>query len=314
MLTNFKHLKMGSFAGHVLPGSFLIIMGVWWTFNILHRYFVSLYVERERYKSTATFCTTCLPKRFQCTHWEAVLKIILCVVGMVGEMGTAYGNSREGYKFYYGNVQHTTMFFFFGFAGVFDLIQYHGAALPVNTDYMMMFTAFCVEGLLFYFHLDGRPDVDVHLHRLLIIAIGGCAVSTLFEIKTKTNVLLSLSRSCFVILQGTWFYQIAFVLYSPMSNYNWILMKSGTMTKIESERFHDQILFITCLFTWHAGAILMCIMFVSCAFKAFFKCTRRQGQNGRLDAIRLIKTDSNGQRFISFPTGEDQNTSGSDID
>ncbi len=45
-----------------------------------------------------------------------------------------------------------------------------------------------------------------------------CVVSTLAEMFQPTNVMPALCRVYFTLLQGTWFYQIAFILYAPSHN------------------------------------------------------------------------------------------------
>ena len=62
--------------------------------------------------------------------------------------------------------QHMTMFAFFWFASVFELMYFYGApvppsALPPHLDLAAGALAFAVEGVLFLWHLDGRNKLDV---------------------------------------------------------------------------------------------------------------------------------------------------------
>lgn len=65
-----------------------------------------------------------------------------------------------------------------------------------------------------------REKVVVHcksqviIHKLLVYTIVGCAGTILAEGAFPNNVVLSLARAMFVILQGTWFMQIAVMMYN----------------------------------------------------------------------------------------------------
>ena len=305
---------MGSFAGHILPGSFLLVMAIWWLLNVMNRYYKCLSTPGERYHNTVTFPMSCCPWKLKNIHWEAVFKIIACAIGMAGEIATAFFNNANGWGFYYGNLQHTTMFFFFGLTGVFDLMVKCKVALPEDIDYIMMSLAFAVEGLLFYFHLDGRAELDTQLHRLLLIAIACNFITSMVEMKLKRNVLVALLRTFFLFLQGTWFYQIAFILYNPGPySFRWIIVQTKQLNKHELLKLHDQIMMVTCMFTWHAAGIILLMMLTGCAFRYYHKKTSRTARYDRVDTVQLIKTRHNGQRIISLP-GDDNNDSGSDIE
>ena len=64
-----------------------------------------------------------------------------------------------------------TMFAFFWFASVFELMYFYGApvppsALPPHLDLAAGALAFAVEGVLFLWHLDGRNKLDVQVGKL----------------------------------------------------------------------------------------------------------------------------------------------------
>lgn len=52
------------------------------------------------------------------------------------------------------------------------------------------------------------------IHKLLVYTIVGCAATILAEGAFPNNPILSLTRAMFVILQGTWFMQIATMMYN----------------------------------------------------------------------------------------------------
>ncbi len=243
---------MGSFPGHVLPGSFFILFGVWWIFQITRKYLWSLSRKGETFRASATFS----PRL--CAHFdlEAFLAVLAGVIGMIIEL--------QGKSFGISNTQHATMYFFFSLAGLIGLIAPTLKTLVPNMDpfrYLSLALAYTAEALLFKFHLFGRDDLDIMVHTLLLYAIYGCIVFTVAEMTHPTQVLLSLGRAFFTVLQGTWFWQVAFILYNPIP---------GHSTDWDHHDHHHMML-ITCYFTWHVGVIflfiLLCMIGWSCVYR-----------------------------------------------
>jgi len=59
---------------------------------------------------------------------------------------------------------------------------------------------------------------SIKVHMFLFNVIVVCAISCLLEMIYPKNVLPALCRVMFTILQGTWFYQIGFILYPPIGD------------------------------------------------------------------------------------------------
>ena len=73
--------SVGSFWGHVVPGTFFIAFALWWAYSIFKRYFASIIrPNNQPYQSTAAFIskTSNIPA-------EPLLKLIASVIGIVGE-------------------------------------------------------------------------------------------------------------------------------------------------------------------------------------------------------------------------------------
>ena len=105
---------MGTFFGHALPGSFLVIFGVWWTIQMLRRYFASRTKAGVQFRSSVTFPVdfiSCGPTWLRRWEWEGFFKVLFTLVGFLGEVITATDNGRF---VRFGNGQHATMFFFLG--------------------------------------------------------------------------------------------------------------------------------------------------------------------------------------------------------
>ncbi|XP_070000043.1 transmembrane protein 45B [Penaeus vannamei] len=236
---------MGSFVGHAVPGTFFFFFGMWFTYRMFQRYFLCQVAAagsggekcRSRYRNVSSFACPGCPS----LPLEGVLKIVAVVVGMTGEFATAF----DAGKFtHIGNAQHMTMFFFFGLNGVMDVLTHYRIPVPPDMDYVSAVLAFSMEALLFYYHLHGRSHMDVQVHMLLFYVVLACAVSTALEMCYKNNVLPALCRSYFTLLQGTWFYQIGFILYPPWGP-TW------------DQENHGQMMMVTLFFTWHNATIFV---------------------------------------------------------
>ena len=243
---------MGTFGGHALPGTFFALFGFWHTLQIFNRFYISL-GHKTQFKSTVTYPCACLCGKLQKWPVESLIKLFFISVGFSGEIITAI---HGGNFTVIGNGQHATMFFFFGIASVVELLVYFRVPLPTDIEYAMYMLAFGIEGVLFRFHLHGRNELDVLLHTLLIYVISISILSICVEMKFRQSVLAALTRTFFVFLQGTWFWQIGFILYNP----------SPGAQKWKGDD-HDEMMIATMLFAWHCAAVLF-TMFVICGVVA----------------------------------------------
>ncbi|MGH0125184.1 UNVERIFIED_CONTAM: hypothetical protein FKN15_027577 [Acipenser sinensis] len=120
------------------------------------------------------------------------------------------------------------------------------------------------DGFLFYYHLHGRLMLDVHVHQLLLFAIFGGALTIFLEVFFRGNILLELLRCSLCLLQGSWFWQIGFVLYPPSGFPEWDSMD------------HNNMMFITMCYCWHYAFTLLTVAviftIISCALLCFYYC------------------------------------------
>nr|XP_015217021.1 PREDICTED: transmembrane protein 45A [Lepisosteus oculatus] len=107
-----------------------------------------------------------------------------------------------------------------------------------------------LPGFLFLYHLHGRDMLDVHVHQLLLYAIFGGALTTFLEVFQRGNILLELLRASLSLLQGSWFWQIGFVLYPPSGLAEWDL------------KDHNNMMFITMCYCWHFAFALVTVAVV----------------------------------------------------
>lgn len=188
------------------------------------------------------YSSSCLPK----IPVEAILIVLACSIGIAGEVVTGFENGKWAH---WGNAQHISMFMFFGFTGILNTLYFYKVNIPPNLDYASAFIAFGMEGLLFANHLHGRSHMDVMLHTYLLYAIYGCAACTALEAYFRESAALALGRTYFTFLQGTWFYQVGFILYPPPGMLSW------------DQEDHEQMMIVTVIYSWHY-AIAAIVMFM----------------------------------------------------
>ena len=278
---------MGTFGGHALPGSFFILFAVWWTINIFRCYYQSLLKNGSPYRNSATFPCLCLCGRLAGWELEGFLKIFFALVGFLGEVITGTSNGKFVHL---GNGQHATMFFFFGMTGVIDLLLHHKVPLPQFTNYISMALALIVECVLFKFHLHGRADLDVLLHTLLLYVIYANIISLLIEIKFRKSVISGLARTFFVFVQGTWFWQVGFILYNPIPG--------ASPWDLDS---HEHMMIASMIFAWHLGGVFIIMLFIGGVIGCLYRC-RGRFEKSSYDALKmqLVNRRSNGHTIINM--------------
>uniref|UniRef100_A0A8D2ITW2 Transmembrane protein 45B n=1 Tax=Varanus komodoensis TaxID=61221 RepID=A0A8D2ITW2_VARKO len=169
------------------------------------------------------------------------------------------------------NWQHMTMYLFYGFSGVVDVLMYTPLKLPVGLDRLLVALALFAEGFLFHFHDYQDATLTEHLYSLMSIAIFGAALCAMLEVFLRDHTILELFRASLFILQGSWFWQVGFVLYPPWGGPGWNQADPGNKN------------FLTMCFFWHYAVGLL-----SMAVSGFFStwkstlgkhiCTRLSGK------------------------------------
>ena len=244
---------MGSFIGHVVPGTMFLLLSIWWFIGALFQNVLDNGTRRkllrangatkERLKSNLLVWYPCCGRTLSKIPLEAIVKVIFAVLGIIGELllsesWTLIDKNGKFVADHLNNHGHTAMYSFFGLAGVIDLVKYYRLLpFPLKFDYLVMSAAFWVEGFLFFYHLHGRPAIDVRLHTILYLIIFITATMFLVDIflGRKQLILFGLMRAFLVGVQGTWFLQIAFVLHGPNP---W-------------KNTPDNVAFLAVVFVWH---------------------------------------------------------------
>ncbi|XP_053421706.1 transmembrane protein 45A isoform X2 [Nycticebus coucang] len=240
---------MGSFRGHAIPGSFFFIMGLWWSTKSILKYVC------KKQKRTCYLGSKTLFHRVEIV--EGILVVGMALTGMAGEQFSTDGPHltlyKEGQWHQLMSWHHSTMYFFFGLSGMAEILCFTISSLPASLPKFMLSNAFFVEGFIFYNHTHGREMLDIFVHQLLVLVVLLTGLVAFMEFLLRGNILVELLRESLILLQGTWFWQIAFVLYPLSGGPAW------------DQTDHDNILFLTICFCWHY-ALSFIIIGVNYAF------------------------------------------------
>ncbi|XP_066495711.1 transmembrane protein 45B-like [Tiliqua scincoides] len=254
---------MANFKGHALPGSFFILFGFWWSVKHPLKYHCKR-LNKSAYGNRYFDYMEVI---------EGAIKVIFSLIGMLAEQFVPDGPHLHLYTteswVKLMNWQHFTMYLFFAMSGAVDIFTYSRAKVPKGLDRLMLSLALFVEGFLFYFHVSHRPMLDQHIHSLLLTAIFGGFATTLLEVFQRENVVLEIFSSSLALLQGTWFWQIGFVLFPPWGGPVW------------DQEDHDNIMFLTMCFCWHFAASLL---IVGVNYALVYCCVQRfMRKNGEIE-------------------------------
>ncbi|XP_032084654.1 transmembrane protein 45B [Thamnophis elegans] len=226
---------MPTLAGHILPGCFFIFFGFWWSVKYpLKR------ISRTHKKNSHI--------QWNFKHVEIIDGAVKVIFGLIGILADQFASSGPHLQLYSEQThswvklmlwQHSTMYFFFTISGVVEIITYSSTLMPVGLDRFMLGIALFVEGFLFKYHVSQRPMLDQVIHSLLLLTIFPGVAICFVQVFVRDNLILDLFLVCLAFLQGTWFWQIGFVLYPPRGRPEWDLND------------HSNLMFITMCFCWH---------------------------------------------------------------
>ncbi|CAI6000708.1 unnamed protein product [Closterium sp. NIES-64] len=207
---------MGSFAGHIIPGTLFLLVGLWHL-----RCSIKNYLAAPRAFVSRLWHPAPLPG-----HW-ARLELYIIVVGSFLDMGLVELGVGTGFHpienggvapGHLNNFEHAAMLLMFFLLGCALLISETTSLLPLplGAFHILAALAFFCEGMLFTLHSTAHHGLEPRYHMLLAIAIAACVVCALLAAAMPHSFLLDAVGSGAIVLQGLLFWQTAMSLYGPM--------------------------------------------------------------------------------------------------
>ncbi|KAM4694961.1 transmembrane epididymal protein 1A-like [Discoglossus pictus] len=251
---------MGTFIGHISPGlaffSFAFLYAVRFSWMVLNG-------TREQYpprtKTMHRRLWTSLPV-------EGVMKLIYSLLAVLGEFFFPPGVQKLKFfkpndpEFHFVNPnewQHSAMYGYFCLSGVLDIVSHSclQQRCPLLEQVGVTF-AFFVTSLLLRFHSHGKEAVEVQVHSLLLLTCTLTCVILIAEIWFPNQRKLWFTKAWLVMVQGTWLFHAAFILYRPITGHKW------------SSEDPANLMFLTTFYCWHLAvdAGLMCAVFWATSF------------------------------------------------
>lgn len=260
---------MGSFKGHVVPGTLFLVVGLWHMWCSVYRYVTN-------------------PKEFRIRVWNPVpgfdgrlkyLELYMVVIGAFIDLCIELVYAPHLKYFVDGvlnpshmnNFEHSGMLIMFFIFGLIALISVKTSLLPLPEGALCLVaaTAFSSEYLLFYFHSTNHKGLEGYYHYILVLLIGMCVVSSVAGTLVPSSFPLDLSNSIAITLQGLWFYQTAFTLYGPMMPNGCQLEGDDIICHSAESQTRGELLANFQLFSMVAGVFVVISVFYSYAPSRF---------------------------------------------
>jgi hypothetical protein len=195
----------GNVAGHVIPGSFFVGVGLFFLFLTAWRLFKA--------QSNKEFCSNHLPEQnMSLLKWVSTTLAICAILGILGE-----GIGRwlilgdySGTKSFFNQLQHITLYFLFivaGSLGFFESIDW----LPANSFRTGISLAFLAQALVWHEHSLMKTNlVDQRIHSLIAFTSLAAGVFMIISIYKPSHLVPFVASLIFITWQGIWLFAAAY--------------------------------------------------------------------------------------------------------
>ncbi|XP_004372945.1 transmembrane epididymal protein 1A-like [Trichechus manatus latirostris] len=242
---------MGNFIGHVFPGLFLVLYGL----------YQAIVVSKAVIFNASLLYPSCPPRNKG--RWAMLWKIsyvglLKMVTGsflIVYEINCVKGglilmNRDMPPRFMYPKEwQHLTIFILLTLNGCVDILSKN--LLPqrcVVLELGVRILTFYVLLLLLVSHTQGTVGVELQVHSLLILVVFLLMLVLTAELWAPGMFHLWLIETFLFLMMGSWLVQAGFILFKPVSSYPW-----------QDDDMSD-IMFVTTFFCWHVVINALCLL------------------------------------------------------
>ena len=277
---------MATWDGHLLGSFFLICQGLWWIILSIWYHLQSQSERKTNKKRSRVRCSEVAPTTALKTgclkSWipqpffagipiEPIAKIVACGIGVFCEtflkslieekglprrlqFGAFEIFNSSGDFIQVSKFQHVMMYSGLVLSGVVDLLILF-VHLPQATSPLFFTLAFVCQGILFWFHM-GHSILNANYHKLHLVIIISCAIFSYLRTHHTKSFLVNTALGCSILLQGTWFFQAAVLVYKDGKIY-WELHK----TEYPSEKLEHMVpMYLSAVFTWHLMVVAMTVL------------------------------------------------------
>ncbi|XP_059001367.1 transmembrane epididymal protein 1 [Mustela lutreola] len=242
---------MGTFIGHVYPGLFLILYGL----------YQAIVISKAVIFKDSLLDPSCHPRKkgrwarlWKICH-GGVLKMVIGSILIAYEIHCIKGglilmNRLLPPTFMYPKEwQHLTMFILLTLNGCVDVMSKN--LLPqrcVLLEKGSLALTFYVFLLLLTSHVQDSTGIELQIHCLLILLVFLLMLVLTVELWTPDTFHLLLIETFLFLMMGSWLIQAGFILYKPVTGYPW-----------QDDDISD-IMFITTFFCWHVMINALCLL------------------------------------------------------
>ncbi|XP_010591285.1 transmembrane epididymal protein 1A-like [Loxodonta africana] len=252
---------MGTLLGHLMPGMFFLF------YSLYYSVLVSLALLREQ-----RLLKLPLPPRekrrqrwWQLVPLEGVVKVVITTTGIVAEFFYPPGVNRlmmvdwedpQRPFLFKDNWQHITMYGFFLFSGVVDIVsQSCQARQKMKLERAVEALAFHVLVLLMATHIENKSALEIRVHVLFMVPTFLVALVLTIEIWVPDQPPLWVLKTWMGLVLSNWMLQLCVIMYAPPSGQPW---------RADSPM---DLAFLTIFFCWHLalGAAVLAAVYALCS-------------------------------------------------
>lgn len=208
---------MGTFIGHVAPGTGFLLLGLWHLYNIISNYAHSPWDFQTRPWFPAKF------GRGKFKYAELAVVIVGSCLSILAELFIGPERHQplaDDWSIppeHLQNFEHSSIsLFFLIYASVALYAELCKFTVPPGALHVIVALAFSQELLLFHLHSADHMGAEGHYHWLLQLILAITLSATLLEVAFPHSFMLATVNSASLVFQGAWFIHMGFMLWIPL--------------------------------------------------------------------------------------------------